>query len=226
MARLYLFAEGMTEQTFARNVLGPHLADHGVYIQGPIVISHVRKKGREHRGGGRRYGPMKRDIERKLKQEKGPDVFFTTMIDLYGLHADFPGVAEADKLRHMPLARAKRLEEAFAEDMGDGRFIPYIQLHEFEAILFTDPSAFGTYYSRREREIRELREIRDREKSPEDIDDGQHSAPSKRIARVLPDFAGAKPTAGPQIAQAIGLGRIRESCGHFGAWLARLEKLG
>ena len=32
MARLYLFAEGQTEQTFADTVLKPHLANFGVYM--------------------------------------------------------------------------------------------------------------------------------------------------------------------------------------------------
>ena len=53
MARLYLFAEGLTEQTFADTVLKPHLANFGVYMQKPTLIAHSRKKGRIHRGGGR-----------------------------------------------------------------------------------------------------------------------------------------------------------------------------
>ena len=52
MARLYLFAEGRTEQTFASNLLGPHLASVGVYLHPPVLIAHAKKKGRVHRGGG------------------------------------------------------------------------------------------------------------------------------------------------------------------------------
>src|SRR5712692_5866926 len=101
MARLYLFAEGPTEQTFADTVLKPHLANLGVYLRS-ILIAHAKKKGKVHRGGGRKYIPMKNDILRFLAQEKGADVFFTTMIDLYAIHAEFPGLADAEKLRHMP----------------------------------------------------------------------------------------------------------------------------
>lgn len=71
MARLYLFAEGVTEQTFATNILKPHLATLGVYLQAAILIAHAKKKGVVHRGGGRKYIPMKNDILRFLAQEKG-----------------------------------------------------------------------------------------------------------------------------------------------------------
>lgn len=96
MARLYLFAEGQTEQTFADLVLKPHLANLGVYLQGPVLIAHAKKKRIVHRGGGRNYLPMKNDIRRLLAQEKSKKVFFTTMIDLYAIHAEFPGLAEAE----------------------------------------------------------------------------------------------------------------------------------
>ena len=136
MVHLYLFAEGQTEQTFADTVLKPHLAGTGIYLRNPVRIAHGKKKGQVHRGGGRSYVRMKNDILRFLSQEKGGDVFFTTMIDLYAIHSDFPKLDEAEKLRHMPEKRVAFLEQSFAEDIGDARFVPYIQLHEFEAYLF------------------------------------------------------------------------------------------
>jgi len=226
MARLYLFVEGQTERTFADTVLKPHLANLGVYLHFPVLIAHARKKGRVHRGGGRNYVPMKSDILRLLAQEKGGDVFFTTMIDLYAIHANFPGLAEAEKLRHMPAKRVEALEQAFAKDICDGRFVPYIQLHEYEAYLFSDPTWFRYFYNRHEKQIAALKAIADRHATPELIDDGPHSAPSKRIVAEFPDYEGAKPVIGPQVAELIGLDVIRGKCPHFGAWLSRLEKLG
>ncbi len=105
MVRLYLFAEGQTEQTFADILIKPHLAQYEVFMHNPILIAHAKKKGQVHRGGGRNYLPMKNDITRFLKQEKAPDVFFTTMIDLYAIHADFPGLAESESRRQNPLER-------------------------------------------------------------------------------------------------------------------------
>jgi len=168
---------------------------------------------------------MKNDILRFLAQEKGGDVFFTTMIDLYGIHADFPGLAEAKKLRHMPDKRVEVLEQAFAKDIGDDRFVPYIQLHEYEAYLFSDPTWFRFFYNHHESQIAALKAIADRHATPELIDDGPHSAPRKRIIAELPDYEDAKSAVGPQVAELIGLDVIRSKCPHFAAWLSRLEKL-
>lgn len=226
MARLYIFAEGQTEQTYGDTVLKHHLATFGVYVQGPILIAHAKKKGRVHRGGGREYLPMRNDILRFLAQEKANDTHFTTMIDLYAIHSDFPGLAEAENVRHLPTQRVEQLEQAFANDINDGRFIPNIQLHEFEAILFVDPTAFGTFYADCATQVGELQAIARAYESPEEIDDGEQTAPSKRIIDQFPDYEGAKRAAGPQIAASIGLDVIREKCPHFDAWLMRLEKLG
>lgn len=227
MARLYLFAEGPTEQTFASSVLQPHLLKFGVYLQAAILVAHAKKKGVVHRGGGRYYTPMKNDILRFMAQEKNADdLYFTTMIDLYAISTEFPGRNEAEKLRYLPEKRVEALERAFADDIGDPRFIPYIQLHEYEAYLFSDPAQFSFFYNKHEKAVSALKAIAQGVRSPELIDDGPHSAPSKRIMAVLPDYEGAKPVVGPQVAELIGLDVIRGKCSHFAAWLSRLEQLG
>ena len=99
MPRLYLFAEGWTEQTFASTVLSPHLANHGVYVQGPILVANSRKGRVTHRGGIRTFRAMQDDIGRLLRQDSVGDVFFTSMIDLYALPGDFPGFEEASRHR-------------------------------------------------------------------------------------------------------------------------------
>jgi Domain of unknown function (DUF4276) len=227
MARLYLFGEGRTEETFADRLLKNHLAKHGVYLH-PKLIAHARRRGKTHRGGGRNYEPMRNDILNLLAQEKGSDVYFTTMIDLYGLSTGFPRFDESEEMRHIPVKRVEFLEQAFAEDIGDtrSRFIPYIQLHEYEAILFSDPSCFRYSYERHERQIAELQKIADSYPTPELIDDGPQTAPSKRILAIIPDYEDAKPAVGPDVAELIGLDVIRAKCPHFNAWLSRLESLG
>ncbi len=159
MARLYLFAEGQTEQTFADNLIKPHLAQHNVYMNKPVLIAHAKKKGRMHRGGGRKYKPMKNDIICFLKQDQAENVFFTTMIDLYAIHSDFPGLDEAKLMSQDPFARVKFLEQKFAEDIGDRRFIPYIQLHEYEAYLFSKPACFEYLSAGNNQEIKALQDV-------------------------------------------------------------------
>ncbi|AFY82364.1 DUF4276 family protein [Oscillatoria acuminata] len=225
MARLYLFAEGQTEQTFADNLIKPHLVNYNVFMHNPVLIAHARKKGRVHRGGGRNYAPMKNDIIRFLKQDKATDVFFTTMIDLYAIHPDFPGLAEAELMRQDPFERVKFLEQKFAEDIGDSRFIPYIQLHEYEAYLFSEPTCFEYLSSGRTQEVENLQAIASQYETPELINDGLQTAPSKRIIAQFPDYGKAKSTFGPQLAERIGLQSIRDHCLHFNEWLLKLESL-
>jgi hypothetical protein len=104
--------------------------------------------------------------------------------------------------------------------------VPYLQLHEYEAYLFSDPLAFEYFYSQQDKEIATLKAIADAHSTPELIDDGQHSAPSKRIIAALPDYEDAKSAIGPQVAELIGLSTIRAKCPHFAAWLSKLEFLG
>ena len=226
MARLYVFAEGPTEQVFATTLLAPHLANLSVYLQGVILIAHSRRHGVVHRGGGRNYLPMKNDILRFLSQERAADVFFTTMIDLYAIHPQFPGLEESLELRHVPQKRVQFLEQTFGNDIGDQRFIPHIQLHEYEAYLFSNPECFGEFYPRASGGIEALKAIAAQFDSPELINDGQHTAPSKLIAQFFPDYEDAKPTVGIQVAQCIGLRTIRDRCPHFNSWISRLEQLG
>ncbi|NQT39851.1 MAG: DUF4276 family protein [Planctomycetes bacterium] len=224
MARLLLTAEGYTEQRFALELLKEHLAKHEVYLSKPRLASLGKKKGHVHRGGLVRYEPVKEDIRRWLKEDQDSNAYFTTIFDLYALPGDFPGSDEASKLAD-PRARVRKLEEAFGEDIQDPRFIPYIQLHEFEAILLSDPAAFDCLYQEHARQIDQLKKLCKDYKSPELIDDGEQSAPSKRIEKEIPEYHGAKATAGPIIAAEIGLETIRDKCPHFNDWLTQLEGL-
>ena len=225
MARLYLFAEGRTEQTFAHTVLAPHLAGCEVFMNKPILIAHAHKKHRTHRGGGGNFRAMQNDVVRFLKQDSAPGAFFTSMIDLYALHGGFPGAEEAERYRNDPYRRVEILEESWARETNDPRFIPHIQLHEYEAYLFSDISILLRYYGGQERAIGKLAEVADGLDSPELIDDGPHTAPSKRIIQHLPRYESDKSTVGVQAAAELGLPRIRRRCPHFDGWLDRLQKL-
>lgn len=226
MARLYLFAEGQTEQTFADNLIKNHLAAYQVWMQKPRLIAKGKKKGKMHRGGGQNYQPMKKDILRSLKEDQNTDAFFTTMIDLYAIYSDFPGLEESKRFIGAPKERVEFLEACFKDDIGDERFIPYLQLHEYEAYLFVDPTCLQGIYEGNSREIERLCRIAEQYETPELINDGFDTAPSKRIIQHLPSYKKAKAVFGPQIAQAITLPRIREKCPHFNEWMIRLEALG
>jgi len=224
MIRLNMIVEGPTEQEFVSRVLAPHLAKYEVQLARPACVVFSRKGSQiRSRGGLRRYAVAKDHLVRWLKQERAPDVFFTTMFDLYGLPDDFPAYDEASRLVDR-YARVRKMEDEFAADVGDGRFLPYFQLHEFEAILFSQPEVFGEYFLDCEKEVGDLGHILHEFGNPELIDDGENTSPSHRILRLLPNYQ--KRTAGPQLANAIGLSLIRDKCRHFNEWLTKLEQLG
>ena len=186
-------------------------------------VATSRKGGVKHRGGVNSYGQVKNDIVRWMREDGNSDARFTTMLDLYALPASFPGYESASRLP--PLQRVEALESALKEDIGDWRFIPYIQLHEFEALLLSDPQKLGAHFQCGDDAIRRLADMASCCLSPEMINDGSETAPSKRIIAEIPEYRGAKVSAGPIVANHIGLDALRASCRHFGDWLDKLERL-
>jgi hypothetical protein len=92
-------------------------------------------------------------------------------------------------------------------------------------MLFADPAAFAVSFENCEDRIEELTAIAASEPTIEHINDGRDSAPSKRIIAVFPEYKGRKSSAGPDIAEYIGVTMIRSKCAHFHEWLERLENL-
>lgn len=222
MIRLHLIVEGQTEETFVNTVLADYLGAFQISVDVRRVETS-RSRGRVYRGGVLDYARVKRDIALWMKQDQRLDAFFSTMFDLYALPQDFPGYAASQHLP--PFERVDALEQAFAQDMQHARFIPYLQLHEFEALLLADPQQFEWEFIEHDQAIRQLVEMTATFDSPELIDDGQETAPSKRIIQVIPEYAGQKPSSGPLIAAKIGVPTLRAACPHFDAWLTRLSTL-
>ena len=221
--RLNFTVEGQTEETFVNRVLKPHLADRSVWASVRCVLTG-RKRGYEYRGGMTTYQRARNDIMRWLLQDQNPDARFTTMFDLYALPNDFPGYQDSLKTPD-PYERVSILEDALREDLDDWRFIPYIQLHEFEALLLSDPQKLDSQFYEYDKEIARLIKVADEFDSPEMIDDGTHTAPSKRIIAEIPEYDGRKVSAGPIVAERIGLPALRAKCQHFNDWLDKLESL-
>jgi hypothetical protein len=225
MTRLYFVVEGMTELRFVQNVLSPHLAQFLVNVPKPRLVLFGEHGGNVYRGGLKTYQKPRKHLTERMKEDQSHDAYFTTMFDLYALPSDFPNYAHAQQVQE-PYDRVRLLEEAFANDLRDDRFIPYIQLHEFEALLFADVQQFDWEFLEHEVQIRKLKQIADKLGNPELIDNGAETAPSKRIIKEIPEYKGRKSSAGAIIAQKIGLPTLRQKCRHFHDWLARLEQLG
>ncbi len=220
--RLHVFCEGQSEESFVNELLVDHFVFSKVFASASaFTTSSNRGIGKQYKGGINSYKKIYKEIKDMLSKDKNPDFRLSTMIDLYGLPSDFPGYEEARSMIN-PYARVEILEEALAEDIDDPRFIPYIQLHEFEALIFSDPAKLEKDYLDYEKEISEL-VILSEKHNPEEINDNPNTAPSKRIIAAIPVYK--KHYSASSIAKEIGLEKMRKRCKHFNKWLTRLENL-
>lgn len=220
---LHIIAEGQTEQQFVLKVLAPHLAHYQVYADARCILTSKDKHaGKQYRGGLLSYQKAKNDIQTWLKEDSRTSCRFSTMFDLYALPNDFPDFAQAQGCTD-PYKKIACLETALAQDIDDRRFIPYIQLHEFEALILADARKLDWEYLEHDQAIANLVKMVG-DGNPELINHGAQTAPSKRILREIPEYG--KVTAGWTVVEQIGLATLRHKCPHFNEWLTGLEQLG
>lgn len=220
-----IVVEGQTEQTFVKEVLAPEMARKGIFLHSALI----GKPG--HKGGDIRFDRAKNDIGLHLKQRS--NTYVSTMFDFFRIEADWPGKKEVIRIISNGTSlsateKAKLLEEAtlneikgsFPECNPELRLLPYIEMHEFEALLFSDASILGNGIGVDQSRIEDiLEEFED----PEEINDRPDTAPSKRLIRLHKGYR--KVAMGKTISEAIGIPAIREKCQHFDTWLTTLEQL-
>ena len=216
MTPLHIVVEGPTEEAFVKEVLFPHLEAFRVWAT-PVIVATSRAPDGHKRKGGGAWGQWRKDIQILLRDSRS-ELRVTTMFDLYGLPGDFPARDVNDRDTS---TRAVRLEAAMAEAIEDRRLIPYLQRHEFEALVLASLPALRTIVHGDATEaVDALR--REITVPPEDVNDGKETAPSKRLLRV-PGYQ--KTVHGPGAVKATGLAALRASCTRFGAWVTLLEGL-
>ena len=225
MNELVAIVEGETEQTFVRDQLAGYLALHGTSIWA-VLPGRNRK-----RGGVKKWEVARQDIVRTLKEGR----YCTTMMDYYAMPDDWPGRVNAKSLawdKRASHVEAKLLEDitgAMGQTFNTQFFIPYVQLHEFEALVFADVGVLTSVMSplspsSPERLEKQFARILDEAGRPEAIDDGVETCPSRRIIGVVKAYK--KRVHGPIVTRRIGLETLRDRCDHFAAWLGRLERIG
>jgi len=220
MVRVYVIAEGQTEIAFVKKLLVETFSNLGIHLY-PTLLG---KPG--HKGGVISYQRAKSDVIRFLKQER--NTFCTTMFDYFRLPDDFSGLPITGN--YQSVTKVEIIEQAFKKDIAQTlgntftpeRFIPYIQIHEFESLLFSNPSALAKSIYRDDLASK-FKTIRNAFPSPEDINDHPNTAPSKRIINLYNDYN--KITDGILAAIEIGLPTMRKECKHFNQWLLKLEAL-
>jgi hypothetical protein len=210
MMRIHVFCEGQTEETFVREILYAGLLPAGVFLN-PILL----RTGPAGKGGVTSYAKIRSQLVRKCREDRASRV--TTMLDMYRLPRDFPGIDTLPAATD-PLIKAKHLETQLEADIADDHLLANVLVHEFEGLLFSDPRAFAAWFDRIAADT--IEKERKTFLSPEHVNDGPETAPSKRIKRHCAGYD--KPLHGSLIAIDIGLDRIRRECRHFDAWLGRL----
>lgn len=217
MKKVLILCEGQTEETFATQVLVPYLSARHVCLIPILLKTKQVKSGATFKGGVTSYAKLRQDVQRLLHDSSATLV--TTLLDYYGLPPDFPGKSSLHG--DTPYQRVEHLEREFARDIGDMRFLPYLMLHEFEALLLVQPRAIFDAFNRPVSS--ELLNVANSYNSPEEIDEGKDTHPAARIQKYLRGYR--KALHGPLIVQRIGLQQIRGRCPHFDRWLNRLETL-
>lgn len=220
MNRVLVSVEGQTEETFVKEVLSRYLWDFNLEITPRLISTKKMKQGSEFKGGLRTYYHAKQQILLLLGDSNV--VAVTSMYDFYRIPKNFPGYTS------MPAkdcyARVRHLETEFQKDITDPRFKPYLQLHEFETFLFVSPAITARELFSGKDHTRSIQRIRDTFASPEEINEGEETAPSKRIKRLYPAYN--KEFYGTIVAGELGIDMLKTECPHFCEWVKWLESLG
>lgn len=220
MTRLLMLVEGQSEEIFVKQTLTPFLAEHGVFVQPPIVLWTKKiPSGGGFRGGVSHWNQIRKNL---MPLTYDTDAWVTTLLDFYGLPEDFPGYREVREVGE-PHGQVRTLQEYFAAEIGHPRFIPFLALHEFEAWLFCAPDLFADHFGN-EKLAAKVRRAAEQSGEPELINHGENTHPKARLQAM---GTGYKETSdGPTLLAKIGIPVIRNACPHFASWLERLEALG
>ncbi len=216
MKRVIIICEGETEREFCQKVLAPHLSHHNIFIQSPLIKRSM--------GGIVKWSILKKEIETYLLK---PNVIVTMLIDYYGLYKkhNFPHWVDGEKIQDKNL-RMDFLENAMKDDIAESarhRYIPYLQLHEFEGLLFNDIQLFYDQVPKDELiGINELEKTFADYDNPEMINNNQETSPSHRLKRIIKGYN--KLLYGHYFAEAIGIEKIRAKSPRFNQWIEKIIK--
>jgi len=209
--------EGRTEQVFIERVLAPYLAIKNIFIQ----ATQISKPGQK--GGDVKFSRAEKDIGNFLKQRS--DTYVTQFFDYYGLK-EWPKLEMIGTHSHIEIANilnnsaAEQIQKNYASQQASRRFIPYMAMHEFETLLFSDEQILATALNVG---IDKINAIIEECGEPEKINNSQETAPSKRLNKLKLTGKFRKTTEGIDIAEQIGIDKMRARCPLFNEWLNQLE---
>ncbi|HFU75815.1 MAG TPA: DUF4276 family protein [Arcobacter sp.] len=196
MVRVGISVEGATEERFIKICLVPHFVQKNIFIT-PVSM-----------GGNVSIDRVRHEMNKLIYSFDVVSTFY----DFYGFKRKQKDETKSSLERQILESVPKAVQ---------GKIIPYIQMYEFEGLLFSSPSTIATVLE--QEKIKHWAEdiLRKFHGNPEFINNSSQTAPSKRLA-ITPY---RKTTHGPNIAKQIGLDVLREKCKGFDDWVNRLEAL-
>ena len=218
--RVYVLCEGQTEESFVKELLSPYFFHNDIILIPIICLTKREYSGLKYKGGVSKYAKIKKELIMLCKSH--PSEYVTMMFDFYRMPIDTSGFNSIPHFGNLIINKAIYVEDKIKQDIKEMNFIPNILMHEFEGLLFSSPEAFS-YCNLSIDILEQLHEIRNEFESPEHIDDGIDSAPSKRILALHPAYN--KVADGINIAKDIGITKIISECCHFAAWLRKIMSL-
>jgi hypothetical protein len=230
--RLLIHVEGATEKSFVQELLAPYLFERSHIAADARIFGN---SANTLRGGVTAWSAVKKGIAAHLKADAS--AFATLMVDYYAMPSsggrEWPGRAQSDSLAHMH--KAQNIQTHLVQDIEQSegrsiarRFIPYVAMHEFESLLFSDCGAFARSIGQALWEADFLAVRLAAANDPEKINDSVLTAPSKRIEKIFTTHQRRydKPFHGNLAASEIGIETIRKECHGFNQWITRLEQIG
>ena len=196
MVRIGISVEGLTEERFVKAVLYPYLAPKGIDVT-PIIM-----------GGGVNIDKVKSELKKMANNFD----YVTTLYDFYGF-------------RNKDISETKdSLEARILDAAHEGvkpKLIPYVQMYEYEGLLFSCPTSMENVLNETGIKDWAAEILKEFNNNPETINNSTETAPSKRLGA---NSGYRKTTHGPDIAEEIGIDKIREMCSGFNVWIASMEE--
>lgn len=218
-----LLVEGQTEEQFVKQVLGPFVWENNTTRLIPIIVKTKQVAGSDpaHKGGYVTFVKLKMQIDKLLGDTSTHLV--STMLDYFRIGDDYPGVRSNPGKNN--IERAIHVETKITEEVNNNRFKAYLQIHEFESLLFSRTSAIADKFAvcgrpEHSRMLNALDEAWKSYKTPEEINTGALTHPFARIKGAISSYK--KMIDGPQIARTIGIPAIQKRCDHFRSWVSLL----
>lgn len=222
--RLVVYAEGQTEELFVNRILRNHLAIHGVTVERPVLAATSREATGQ-RGGFVNWNAIEFDLQRIFADDTDPHLRITTLLDAYAMPTTMPGY-EPSVGNHRSPESIDRIEAVWRRHFNERRFVPYLQRHEFEALVLADSDALKTVFPAYSAQIDALAQSIAGFASAEDINDGLNTHPSARLTTAIRGYDMRKPDHALFVLQQADMPKIRLACPRFNAWLHQWENWG